>query len=109
MLHNLHVITNKSGTDQTNFFEQEIYSQNEFAEACLDVQLLLQKGFCKRIENDKKDKDSIYGENAVVIKPCIKFPTPTPSPHDQKLHEENKRLMEWFESMKGKWVFFSKK
>ena len=30
----------------------------------------------------------------------VHFPTPTPSPFDVKLHENNQKLIQWFQSLK---------
>ena len=51
MLENVHVIIRNR--DQINFWEQEIYNDDtDFAEACLDVRLLLKEGLCKIVESD---------------------------------------------------------
>jgi len=54
MLSNLHVINNKDGIEEVNFGEQEVYSSTEFSDACLDIHLLLRKGFCKYVERDEE-------------------------------------------------------
>lgn len=49
MLDNVHVIIRKK--EQFNFWEQEIYNDDtEFAEACLDVHLLLKEGLCRKVD-----------------------------------------------------------
>lgn len=51
MLDNVHVIIRKK--EQFNFWEQEIYNDDtDFAEACLDVHLLLKEGLCQIFESD---------------------------------------------------------
>lgn len=52
MLDNVHVIIRKK--DQINFWEQEIYSQNDFNEACIDVRLLLKEGLCQIVESVRR-------------------------------------------------------
>lgn len=52
MLKTLSVITPEA---QVNFWEQEIYNELEFAEAYLDVQLLLNAEVCKHVEVDKEE------------------------------------------------------
>jgi len=52
MLENVHVIIRKK--DQINFWEQEIYSQIDFNEACIDVRLLLKEGLCQIVESDRR-------------------------------------------------------
>lgn len=51
MLKTIHVVTYEA---QVNFFEQEIYKESEFADAFLDVQLLLKAGVCKLAVMDKE-------------------------------------------------------
>jgi formate dehydrogenase maturation protein FdhE len=50
MLDNVHVIIRKK--DQINFWEQELYGNSDFHEACLDVSLLLKEGICREVERD---------------------------------------------------------
>lgn len=55
MLKNLHVIVNKDEKEQFNFWEQEIYSENEFAEACLNANLLLKEELCRKVANVEEE------------------------------------------------------
>lgn len=55
MLDNIHVIIRRK--DQINFFEKEIYNEMEFAEACLDVHLLLKEGLCQKVESDEEKNE----------------------------------------------------
>lgn len=57
MLKNLHVIISNKEKEQFNFWEQEIYSDIEFAEAYLDVQLLLKEEVCNNIERDEEKNE----------------------------------------------------
>lgn len=52
MLKNLHVIINNK--EQFNFWEQEVYDESEFVEACLDVHLLLKAGLCQNVKGDEE-------------------------------------------------------
>lgn len=57
MLSNLHVINNKDGIEEVNFWKQEVYSFTEFSDACLDIHLLLRKGFCTYVERDEEKNE----------------------------------------------------
>lgn len=50
MLENLHVVSNKKERADMNFWAQEMYSSTDFSDACLDIHLLLRKGFCTYVE-----------------------------------------------------------
>ena len=54
MLENLHVVSNNKDRDDMNFWTQEVYSESEFALACLDVRLLLKEGICREVERDEE-------------------------------------------------------
>jgi hypothetical protein len=62
MLETLHVIINKNEKEQFNFWEQEIYSDNEFAEACLNVNFLLKERLCKKVDNDEGELEKTKQE-----------------------------------------------
>ena len=51
MLENLHVVSNNRDRADMNFWAEEIYSEIEFALACLDVNLLLKEKFCKIVRS----------------------------------------------------------
>lgn len=51
MLKTIHVVTYE---EQVNFFEHENYKESEFADAFLDVKLLLKAGVCKLVVMDKE-------------------------------------------------------
>jgi len=50
MLENLHVVSNNKDRDDKNFWSQEVYSQSDFSNACLDAHLLVRKNICKQVE-----------------------------------------------------------
>lgn len=58
MLENLHVISNNKDRADMNFWAEELYSASDFSDACLDVRLLLKRGFVcvfngrNKIENE---------------------------------------------------------
>lgn len=53
MLDNIHVIINKK--EQFNFWKQEIYNDNDFVEACLNINLLLKEGLCRKVNQSKEE------------------------------------------------------
>lgn len=57
MLENLHVISNNKERADMNFWSQELYSSSDFSDACLDIHLLLRKGFCKYVERDEEKNE----------------------------------------------------
>lgn len=56
MLDNVHVIIRKK--EQFNFWEQEIYNDDtDFAEACIDVSLLLKEGLCRIVKSEEEKNE----------------------------------------------------
>lgn len=57
MLENLHVVSNNKDRDDENFWSQEVYSQSDFSNACLDAHLLVKKNICKQVEWGKEQNE----------------------------------------------------
>ncbi|WP_031537522.1 hypothetical protein [Bacillus sp. MB2021] len=57
MLENLHVVSNNKDRDDENFWSQEVYSDRDFSDACLDSQLLVGKSICKQVKWEKEHSE----------------------------------------------------